>query len=389
MKLLKSLLILAILAGAGYAAYHYFYANNQSQQVYYITEPAKLGTIDKSVLATGSVRANQRIEVGAQVSGKIQKIYVSLGDKVTKGQLIADIDSENQRDTLNTAQAELLSYKTQLNAKQVALNVAESNHQRLSKLYSQKSASFNDVENAKHELAVAKANLEDIKARIKVAEISVNTAKTNVGYAKIVSPISGIIVSVPVAEGQTVNSNQSSPTIVQVADLSKALIKLEISEGDIGQVKADQTVTFTTLADPNRTYQGVIKSVDPALTTLTDNNYSEKSSNSDAVYYYANVLIDNSDNSLRIGMTTQGRIIITEKTNVLLAPTSAIKNRNGRKIIEVLEEGKAVEKEIQTGIADSQNTEIISGLNEGDQIITAQRSSNEKVGGTNIRMPRF
>lgn len=389
MNFLKSLLILAILAGGGYTAYHYFYAENQTQQIHYITEPAKRGTIDKSVLATGSVRANQRIEVGAQVSGKIQKIYVALGDKVKKGQLIADIDSENQRDTLNTAQAELLSYKTQLNAKQVALNVAESNHQRLSKLYSQKSASLNDVESAKNELAVAKANLEDIKAKIKVAEISVNTAKTNVGYAKIVSPISGTVVSVPVAEGQTVNSNQTSPTIVQVADLSKALIKLEIAEGDIAQVQENQIVTFTTLADPNRTYQGIIQSVDPALTTLTDNNYNEQSSNSDAVYYYANVVIDNSDGSLRIGMTTQGRIIIMEKNDVLLAPTTAIKQRKGRKIIEILEDGKAVEKEVETGLSDSQNTEIISGLNEGDQIITAQRASHEKVSNNNMRMPRF
>ncbi len=388
MKILKSLLVIAILAGAGVGAYSYF-NTGESQQIHYITEESKIGDLDKSVLATGSVRANQRTEVGAQVSGKIQKIHVTLGQAVKKGDLIAEIDSETQQNNLNTAQAELSAYKTQLNAKQVALSVAESNYQRLSKLYNQKSASLSDLESAKNELATAKANLEDVKSQIQVAEIAVNTAKTNLGYTKITSPIDGIIVSIPVSEGQTVNANQSSPTIVQVADLSKALIKLEIAEGDIAQVKADQAVSFNTLAEPNRRYQGKIKSIDPALTTLTDNNYTEESGNSTAVYYYANVIVDNPEMSLRIGMTTQGKVVISEKKNVLLVPTTAIKKQGKEKIIQVLENGKSVEKIVQTGLADSQYTEIISGVNEGEKVITAQRSANEQVSSNNMRMPRF
>ncbi len=388
MKILKSLLVIAILAGAGVGAYSYF-NTGESQQIHYITEESKIGDLDKSVLATGSVRANQRTEVGAQVSGKIQKIHVTLGQAVKKGDLIAEIDSETQQNNLNTAQAELSAYKTQLNAKQVALSVAESNYQRLSKLYNQKSASLSDLESAKNELATARANLEDVKSQIQVAEIAVNTAKTNLGYTKITSPIDGIIVSIPVSEGQTVNANQSSPTIVQVADLSKALIKLEIAEGDIAQVKADQAVSFNTLAEPNRRYQGKIKSIDPALTTLTDNNYTEESGNSTAVYYYANVIVDNPEMSLRIGMTTQGKVVISEKKNVLLVPTTAIKKQGKEKIIQVLENGKSVEKIVQTGLADSQYTEIISGVNEGEKVITAQRSANEQVSSNNMRMPRF
>lgn len=389
MKYLKSLFILAILAGGGYFAYQQFYTDSNKQQVHYITEEARLGRIDKSVLATGSVRANQRIEVGAQVSGKIQKIYVTLGQHVKRGELLAEIDSSNQQNQLDTAQAQLSIYKAQLSSNQIALQVAESHYNRLSKLYQQKSTSQNELENAKNTLASARANVEQSKAQIRSAEISVNDARVNMGYTKITSPIDGVVVSIPMSEGQTANSNQVSPTIVQVADLSKALIKLEISEGDIAQVREGLTVTFSTLSDPNRLYQGIIDTVDPALTTLTDNTYSETSGNSTAVYYYANVLIDNSDNTLRIGMTTQGRVVIAEKNNVLLAPTTAIKKRKGRNVIEVLENGKAVEKEVQLGLADSQNTEILSGLNTGDKIITAQRDANEKVGSNNMRMPRF
>lgn len=389
MKNIKTLVVLAVLLGGGFIGYRYFFAANDSQQIHYITESVKLGNLDKSVLATGSVRANQRTEVGAQVSGKILKLYVELGQSVKKGDKIADIDSETQQNNLDTAQAELSAYKTQLNAKQVALNVAESNYQRLSKLYAQKSASLNDFETAKNELATAKANLDDAKAQIKVAEIAVRTAETNLGYTQIVSPIDGIIISVPVSEGQTVNSNQTSPVIVQVADMSKALIKLEVAEGDIAQVETAQAVSFTTLAEPQRTYRAKVDSIDPALTTLTDNSYTEASGNSEAVYYYANVVVDNSDGSLRIGMTTQGRIVIAEKNDVLLVPTTALKRRGQETYVQVLENGKAVEKVVQTGLADSLNTEILSGLKEGENVITAQRASTEQVGNTNMRMPRF
>lgn len=389
MKSFKIFLLFVLAVFGAYVAYKSFYADSDSSQVHYITEPVKRGTIDKSVLASGSVRAIQRTEVGAQVSGKIQKLNAELGQAVKKGQLIAEIDSEPQQNALNSAQAEWLAYQTQLNAKQVALSVAESSYQRLAKLYTQKSTSLNELDNARNTLALAKANLEESKAKIQLAEIAVNTAKTNLSYTKIIAPIDGVIVSVPVSEGQTVNANQSSPTIVQVADLSQVLIKFEIAEGDIAQVKVDQAVSFNTLAEPNRRYRTEIQSLDPALTKLTDNNYVEQSANNEAVYYYANAQVANPDQSLRIGMTVQGKITIFEKHNVLLVPNSAIKKRQGKSVVDVLENGKSVERNVEIGISDGQSSEVLSGLNEGEQVITTQRNANEKIGSQNIRMPRF
>lgn len=389
MKSFKIFLLFVLAVFGAYVAYQSFYVDSDSSQVHYITEPVKRGTIDKSVLASGSVRAIQRTEVGAQVSGKIQKLNAELGQAVKKGQLIAEIDSEPQQNALNSAQAEWLAYQTQLNAKQVALSVAESSYQRLAKLYTQKSTSLNELDNARNTLALAKANLEESKAKIQLAEIAVNTAKTNLSYTKIIAPIDGVIVSVPVSEGQTVNANQSSPTIVQVADLSQVLIKFEIAEGDIAQVKVDQAVSFNTLAEPNRRYRTEIQSLDPALTKLTDNNYVEQSANNEAVYYYANAQVANPDQSLRIGMTVQGKITIFEKHNVLLVPNSAIKKRQGKSVVDVLENGKSVERNVEIGISDGQSSEVLSGLNEGEQVITTQRNANEKIGSQNIRMPRF
>lgn len=376
---LKPIIFLTIL-GAGIAGYAYFGQTNETNQVHYITEAVKRSTIDKSVLATGSVRASQRTEVGAQVSGKIINLYVKLGQAVKKGDLIAEIDASNQSNSLSTAEASLASYQAKLKSAQVALEVAQSNYNRLSKLYKVESASQSDLETAKNTLASAKATVDEVKSQIKTAQISVNDAKTNLDYTQIISPMDGVIVSVPVSVGQTVNSNQTSPTIVQVADLSKMLIKLEISEGDIAQVTEGQNIRFTTLAEPNRTYFSKIDSVDPALTTLTDNNYTEESGNTEAVYYYANALVDNAENKLRIGMTVQGQVDIAKRENVLVVPTSALKRQGEQATVQILTANNQVKnKTVKIGLSDSQYTEILTGLAEGEQVIMTQRADNEKI----------
>nr|WP_208620315.1 efflux RND transporter periplasmic adaptor subunit [Actinobacillus porcitonsillarum] len=377
MKLKPLILILAL--GVGVGSYFYINKTEEANQVHYITEPVKRTTIDKNVLATGSVRASQRTEVGAQVSGKIISLNVKLGQAVKKGDLIAEIDASNQSNSLSTAEASLASYQAKLKSAQVALEVAQSNYARLSKLYKSDSASLSDLETAKNTLASAKATVDEVKSQIQTAQISVNDAKTNLNYTQIISPMDGIIVSVPVSVGQTVNSNQTSPTIVQVADLSKMLIKLEISEGDIAQVQEGQEIRFTTLAEPNRAYQSKIDTVDPALTTLTDNNYTEESGNTEAIYYYANALVDNADNRLRIGMTVQGQVNIAKRENVLVVPTSTLKKKGDKTTIQVLNNNQVEEKDIQTGLSDSQYTEVISGINEGEQVVVTQRADSEKV----------
>lgn len=377
---------LSLLAVAVGVAVWFFGKNETAEHVHYLTETVKRQNLDKTVLATGTVRANQRIEVGAQVSGKIQRIYVSLGQAVRSGELIAEIDSRNQQNSLDKAQAQLAVYRTQLKAKQTALSVAQANYQRYSKLYQQKSASLSDLDSAKSTLAAAQAAVDELNNQIQIAEISVRDASLDLGYTKITSPIDGVIVSIPMSEGQTVNANQSSPTIVQVADLSKMQVKMEIAEGDIAQVKKGQAVEFNTLAEPQRRYRGEIESLDPALTSLSDNNYSEKSGNTDAVYYYANVLVDNRDQSLRIGMTTQSKVVIAQKNDILTVPTSAIKKQRQHYVVSVLEGDKAVEKEIQIGLQNSQYTEVVAGLTEGEAVIMTTRSASEKVGNAPMRM---
>ncbi|MFU2075844.1 efflux RND transporter periplasmic adaptor subunit [Gallibacterium anatis] len=369
------------------AAIYYF--NLQSQpKTTYLTETAKYSDIQQTVVATGTVRSSNRVEVGARVSGKVEKILVKLGQKVKKGELIAELDSITQENTLNSAQAQLAAYKAQLVAAQTAYRVANSNFQRIAKLYKRKASSLDDYENAQNNLDSAKANVEQIQAQIKQSEIEVNTAATNLNYTKITSPIDGIVISIPVSVGQTVNANQTTPTIIQVADLDTMLIKPEISEGDITKIKPGMKVQFTTLAEPDEIYQAEIASVDPALTTLTDNEYSESVSDTNAIYYYANVLVPNPEHKLQIGMTTQNTIITAQKQHVLVVPTLAIQKRNGQNSVQILDGDKVVEKIVQIGLHDDINTEILSGLNEGDNVILSQSSANEAT-SVKVRTPRM
>lgn len=378
------LFIVIVALAAGY----FYYGNKNDKTITYLTETVQRGNLQKTVIATGTIRAYNRVEVGAQVSGKIEKIYVTLGQKVKTGDLIAQIDSSTQQNTLDTATAKLASYQAQLKAKKVAYSVAKSSYDRLAKLYAKKSVSLDEFESAKDTLATAEAAIEEIDASIKQAEIEVNDAKTNLGYTKIVAPIDATIISIPVSEGQTVNANQTTPTIVQVADLSKVLIKPEISEGDITKVTAGMEVKFSTFSDPDKIYRATIDSVDPAMTTLTDNEYTESVSDTNAVYYYANVVVENPDNNLRIGMTTQNTITIADVKNTLLIPTITLKKQNNKVFVNVLTTADQVEqREVQIGLNDDMNTQILSGLTEGEKVISSQVAAGETVG--TVRGPRM
>ena len=381
-------ILLGLLVATG--AVYYFFSSNNKQETTYLTESVTRGDVEKTVVASGSVESVNEVDVGAQASGEITKLYVKLGQEIKKGEMIADIDSTTQINTLNTKKAALVSYQAQLKAKKTAYDVALSSYNRLSKLYTQKATSLDSLNTAKSTLDNAKAEMEAIEANIKQAEIEVNTAETNVGYTKITAPMDGTVISVPVSEGQTVNANQTTPTIVTIADLSKMKIKPEISEGDITKVKAGQEVSFTILSDSQTVYHSVIDSVDPANTTTSDSSStsslsSSSSSTTSAIYYYANVLIDNPDRTLRIGMTTENNIKIANAKDVLLISNMAIQKRDGKSFVNVLNDKNQPEpREVEIGVQNDFKTEIKSGLNEGEKVIVSQVANGEQVGS----MPR-
>ncbi len=389
-KALPILLIVIVVAAAG----AWFALSGKQDKVDYITETARVADIRKVVNATGEVGAVQLVSVGAQASGQIEKLYVSVGQQVHKGDPIADIDSTTQRNDLDINKAKLDTYQAQLAAKQVALKVAQTQYNREAQLRKTNSTSRESLEDAENALATAKAAVAELESQIRQAQIAVNTAETNLGYTKISAPLDGTVVAVPVEEGQTVNANQTTPTIVQIADLSHMEIKIEIAEGDITQVKPGMTVDYTILAEPGATRRAVLDSIDPGLTTLSDGTYdtsSGSSSSDSAVYYYAKAVVPNPDGALRIGMTTQNVIVVESADQVTAVPSIAVFTRpGGEDYVRLLRpDGSVEERTVETGLSNNMLTEIRSGLQAGDRVVSAQMTQAEAAAQAgSMRGPR-
>ena len=386
MKKTKILIILLILGVGGYFVYDKFF-KVKDEKVEFITKKAKKGSFSKKVDATGEIFATELIDVGAQVSGQIKKLYVKLGDQVKKGDMIASIDNSTQQNSIDNKEAQLAIYKAQLESAKVALNIAKTQFDRENALFSKNATSKQEFESAKNTYSANSAKIKELEAQIKQTNIELSTAKINLGYTKITAPRDGTVVSVQVEEGQTVNANQTTPTIVNIADLSHVKMKMQIAEGDITKIKVGTPVEYSILSEPTKKFQTTISSIDPGLTTLSDgsygssssskSSYSSSSSSSSAVYYYAQSIVDNKDRILRIGMTTQNELLIANVEDAIIVPSIGIKKDENGTFVYLLKDGKPVKTAVKTGIKDNLDTQIISGINEGDEIITSQGSSSE------------
>lgn len=364
-------------------------------QMNFVTDDVRRSDIMQTVNATGEIAAAQLVDVGAQASGQIKKLYVKLGQQVKKGDLIADIDSTTQLNTLNTNKAKLDTYRAQLVSAQIALKMKQRAFDRERALMGQDATSKADFDNAQDNLAAARANVAELKSQIRQTQIAINTSEADLGYTRITAPMDGTVVSIPVEEGQTVNSSQNTPTIVQLADLSKMLNKMQIAEGDMSKVKAGMHLTFTTLADNNKVRKATLEAVDPGLTKMSQGSYDTSTDTTDtAIYYYARALVPNDDGTLHIGMTTQNNIFVKSVRNVLTVSNQAIRHNRGKKVVKVLGDNQQVqEKQIETGITDGMRTEVKSGLKEGDRVVLSALSKADAKNGVSkepkMRGPRM
>ena len=369
---------IALLAVAALAAGMWWWLKPKNE-INYLTEPVVRTSIAQTVSATGEISAAQLVDVGAQASGQIKKLHVTLGQQVKKGDLIAEIDSTSQLNNLNTNKAKLDTYQAQLVSAEIALRSADKKYKREQALWQEDATSREALEDAQDAFAAAKASVAELKSSIRQTQIAINTAEADLGYTRITAPMDGTVVAIPVEEGQTVNANQTTPTIVQVADLSTMLNKMQIAEGDVNKVKAGMKLSFTTLSQPDNVREATLESIDPGLTTMSQGSYTTSTDTTDsAIYYYARSLVPNEDNVLHIGMTTENTIIINQAEKVLAVPKLAVKQRGGKQYVRVLgENNQPQEKEITTGLSDNMNTEVKSGLGEGENVIISEAAAGE------------
>lgn len=381
-----------LLTLAALAIFWYF---RDDKQPGYMTAPVNRGDIETTVLASGTVESDNLVSVGAQVSGQLKSLKVELGDTVKAGQLVAEIDSLPQQNTLRTKTAALAATRAQKQAKEASLALAELSFKRQMQMLKGDAASREDFENAEANLKVLRAEIAALDAQIEQAKIAVDTAQLDLGYTKINSPIDGVVVAIVTKEGQTVNANQSAPTIIKVARLDRMTIKVEISEADVVRVKPGQKVYFTILGEPDSRYPAELQSIEPAPQSIASESSSSNlaststSASSTAIFYMGILDVPNTDGKLRISMTTQVNIVLAEAGNVLLIPSAALGTRDKNGLYAVRVEtapGKLEEHRVKIGLNNNVQAEVLEGLSEGQRVVIGEQVAGATT-ATQMRRP--
>ena len=352
----------------------------------YVTVPLKKATIIKIIEASGTINPVQTATVGAQVSGKITGVYVDFNSPVTKGQLLAEIDTSLFQASVDQQRASIVNSKAQLRRLEATTNYDKLMYERYKNLLKKGYVSKAEVDQLEATYLADVANIQAQKAQIKQSEASLRTAESNLGYTKIISPVDGVIISKNVEVGETVASSFQTPELFSVAeDLTEMQIEANVSEADIGNVSVGQEADYTLDGYPNETFKGHVDQV-----RLSSTNTSN------VVTYTVVISVKNEDLKLKPGMTANVSIVVDKKENILTAINPALKfTPLGKDVkydtqgIWVLKNNKPTRVDIQTGVYDDSKTEIISNeLKEGDMVIIG-RKGMETSTAKGMRPPRF
>jgi len=362
-------LIAALALGGGWWGWQMYSGDTAAPPV---TATVTRGTVERSVLATRAIEASQLVSVGARVSGQVETLAVELGQLVQKGYLIAQIDSDDQKNAVLQAEATLKQIEAQIAAKRASILQADLLLERRRTLNEKNLTSSEDLQAAEAGLTVAEAELDQIEAEKAQAEVSLSSARTELDRTRITAPITGTVVAIVTDEGVTVNANTSSPTLVKLAALDKMVIKAEISEADVVQVAPGQPVSFTLSGAPDLQFDATLRAIEPAPATIEE---SDTVSTDTAIYYNALLDVDNPDGILRIGMTAEVRILLAEAKDVLTIPSTALGPRaeDGTRSVSVYDPatGAVETRAVTVGLNTNVTAEITSGLEEGERVVAS------------------
>ncbi len=353
----------------------------------YKVRKIKRTTITETVEASGTINPVTTVNIGSQVSGMISAIYVDFNSKVTKGQLLAQIDPSLFQAQVEKAQGDLNSAKANYEKIKAMLIYDKKNYERYKKLYTKRYVAKSDVELAEATYKSDVAQLDAMSAQIAQANATLQNNLTNLKYTKIISPVDGVVVSRDVDVGQTVAASFQTPTLFMVAqDLTKMQIEVNVSEADIGRVAVGQDVDYTLDGYADMTFRGKVSQVRISPTTVNN-----------VVTYNVIVEVDNEDQKLKPGMTANVSIITNRKDDALCVPNDALRFTpteitGGQKYKEqgiwVMRDRKPVRVTIKTGAKNNDITEIISkDIKENERVIIGYRNADKNSGGTQKKRP--
>lgn len=362
--------------------------NRSAGGTVYKTQKIENGDIMESITASGTINPLSTVSVGSQASGRIAEIYVDYNSEVKKGQLLALIDQENAKATVQQREAALEIAKAQVAVEENNIKYYKKALNRISKLNASKYSTEKDLEAAERDYDNSVAQLALEQAQVKQAQASLNSAQTELSYTEIKAPVDGIVISKAVEVGQTVAASFETPELFSVAeDLTKMQIEASVVEADIAKVKEGQKVRFTVDSYSDDYFYGTVTQVRNEATTT-----------SNVVTYTVVIGIDNTEMKLKPGMTANVEIITAEEKDVMLVPNQALRfyiddSDNAKRYkdrgVWIMKNGKPERVTVKIGVSDDDNTQILeSSLKIGDAVIIGKELSAADTQKMRLRMPR-
>ncbi|WP_145489770.1 efflux RND transporter periplasmic adaptor subunit [Yersinia rohdei] len=394
------LITLLIIIGGSIA----LWLSSSQQDAPLLTETINRGDIERNVMATGSLKPSLQVNVGAQVNGQLTKLYVKQGDRVIRGQLLAEIDPTLQQNELRKSEAELQSSQAQKQAAQALLRQYQLELRRQQTLAKDGSGVKSTLEQAQAQYDSQLAQLNVNEAQIVQSRMALETAKANLGFTRIMAPIDGEVLGIVTKEGQTIVSSQTVPTILVLANVDTMTVHTRISETDILKVRVGQPLWFYVVADPQRRYESQMDAIQEASaeSLREESSGAANSQQPSAVYYNGIFSIANHERLLRTSMTAQVFIITAQAKNVLRVPLSALGEQQRtappaasqaatsppaislqpgtRYRVQVSKNNQLAERWVTVGLRDGQYAEVKSGLQQGEQVVLMGKPSGANNG---------
>jgi len=354
-------LLMAALAGAGWTGWRSFAPHPPPPPP--PTGEAAAADITQTVQAAGVLQPRVKVDVGAQVSGQVQKIHVELGQRVKKGDLLVSLESELARSDVAQAEAAVAQQAALIDSTQASLALARREAERQHRLLEGEAAAAAETDRADTDLARLEADLRGQTATLKRLQAELVQRRLRLGYTAITAPMDGTVVNLPVQEGQTVIAIQVTPVMVTLADLDEITVRARVPEADVGQVRPGQKARFVTLAGEAQRHEGRVRVIQPV---------PERAGN--AVFYNVLFEVPNRERRLLSDMTVQVSIETGRADKALAIPMVALGARgdDGRYAVQVLgSDGKAAPRVVRTGLQDGARVQVLEGLKTGDKVLLA------------------
>jgi HlyD family secretion protein len=334
----------------------------KAKEVY--IEKVEKKTVSQTVMASGEIQPLNQVNIQADVVARIIKLHFKEGDWVRKGQRLVDLEKDQyllQRDQM---QSTLQATRASLVMAEASLVEVRARYERAKNLVAEKLLQEEQLESAEAAYKSAVARVDSSREDIKRVQKMLDEAEDRLTKTTIVSPMDGKVVNLAMKEGEVVVSGMGIPgsIVAVVADLAEILGEVDVVESEIAKVKLGMPARIEVDALPGPTFQGAVTEIAESATKV-----------SDVSYFKVKIRLAEPGGALKPGMTAKAKIVIEEKTDVLAVPVQAVAEKDGKKhafVAEGAKKKKAKKVEVTTGLSDNLNIEVVTGLKEGDRVVT-------------------